>query len=123
LKSLHPYHDEDEEGSRSERGSLSISKTSSRSTIKGDLERHLKPTFNDVNGQINSHTSSSDDQAATNPYAPWGGYRKCIAQFLDDIREPAISKNEMSAGVLIPRQLFPVVPIPPNGDDYGTVLQ
>ena len=29
----------------------------------------------------------------------------------------------MSAGARIPRQLFPVVPIPPNGDDYGAVLQ
>jgi len=54
LKSLPPYYGEDGEGSGSERGSLSTSKPPSRSTIKGDLEMHLKPIFNDVSEQLNS---------------------------------------------------------------------
>src|SRR5207237_726290 len=93
LKSLPPYQDDGSEGSRSENGSLGTSKPPSRSTIKKDPERYLKPTFDDVGEQSSTQGRDGDGRTAPSPYAAWGGYGKYISLFSAGLKEAPMARD------------------------------
>jgi hypothetical protein len=101
LKCLPPYQDEGSEGSRSERSSLSNPKPLNRSTIKKDLERYLKLTFDDADQQPSIQQRHDGNDPTQSPYAEWGGYRNYISKF------PAGLKDSLSAAVHFPPPFIP----------------
>ncbi|RYO79715.1 hypothetical protein DL766_010476 [Monosporascus sp. MC13-8B] len=78
MNDLDAYEDEGSESSEGEKGSSAASKPVSRTTSKNDPERYIKPTFEDPSG-IQTWGSDGHDPCSSNPYTPWGGYRKYIA--------------------------------------------
>jgi hypothetical protein len=89
LKSFPTYQDEGSEDSRSVQDSLGTSEPRSRSTIKMDPERYIKPIFVDVSEQPGFKDGSTGNINAASPYSPWGGFRRYISQYPGGLKEAA----------------------------------
>jgi hypothetical protein len=86
LKYLPPYQDEIYEGSESGNGTLRASKPPSRSTIKFDPERHVKPVFEDIGNQSSIERPDNVNNTSPSPYEPWGGFKSYLSKSLDVMR-------------------------------------
>jgi hypothetical protein len=118
LKSLPPYQDEGSEGSRSEIRSIGTSKLRSRSTVKQDPERYLKPTFDDFGEQQSTQGRDGGGGITASPYEAWGGYRSYIDRFPVGLREAPMATDGTTLGIgSTPPQHFPQPHIP-EGEEY-----
>lgn len=115
LKSLPPCQDDGLEDSKSEKGSLGLSEPASRSTIKMDSQRYIKPVFIDAGEQPSFQSYGNGNTPALSPYIIWGGYRNYVSQFAAGYN-PSLGIRLLTQPLLPP----PLIPVP---DDISDNIQ
>ena len=88
LKSLPRIDDGDDEDYEGEEPRSGTIKPPSRSTIKADPDRNVRPTFDDDNTYPRALERDSGDSDSASPYAEWGGHANYIAKYPKGLRLP-----------------------------------